>query len=134
MFLLDTDVLSGLRKASPDSSAVAWLRAVAPGDLYLSVITIMEIERGVGLKRKADAPFAVKLDQWLRTTIEEYSDRIIPLGQEIALRSGKIQAMLGRNDVDTIIAATAQEHGFTVVTRNVRHFAPIGIPILDPFE
>lgn len=134
MILVDTDVLSDLRKPRPSTSVVDWFRGAAPAELFVSVITIMEIRAGVEQKRKNDREFADRLENWLDATIANFSDRILPLDTEVALRWGQMPVRFGRNDMDVAIAATALEHGFAIATRNVRHYTSMGVKTLNPFD
>jgi len=136
MFLLDTVVLSELRKRGRARSAhvVAWLRSVEDDALYLSVVTIAEIERGIGRQRKADPRFAAELEAWLDIVLRAYGERILPLSVPIARRWGELAARLGHAGLDLAIAATALEHGLAVATRNIADFAPTGVAVVNPFE
>ncbi|OAN46492.1 pilus assembly protein CpaF [Paramagnetospirillum marisnigri] len=134
MYLLDTMVLSELRRRDRHPGVVAWLTNVAADDLFLSAVTIGEIERGIGLQRGRDPAFADILEVWLERTVSLYADRILPMDTRIARRWGSLSARLGNSGADLIIAATALEHGLAVVTRNVRHFEPCGVTIVDPFR
>jgi toxin FitB len=133
MYLLDTVVLSEMRKRSPDSGVVRWFGAREPASLFISTITVGEIERGAALRRSQDAVFADALSSWLEQLLADYRDRIIPVDIRIARCWGRLGAIVGHSGVDLLIAATAIEHDFTVVTRNVRHFAPTGVPVENPF-
>lgn len=132
MFLLDTDVLSALRRRHRNPAIVRWVGSQRDADLYLSVITIGEIERGISLQRQRDPDFAHALGQWLDTVLSRYADRILPVDTATARRWGRLSAHMGNNGADGMIAATALEHGLTVVTRNTRHFEPTGVPVIDP--
>jgi predicted nucleic acid-binding protein len=134
MYLLDTDVLSELRKRKRDANVVAWIGAVAPADLYLSTVTIAEIEQGIERRRRDDPTFAGDLAHWLDTTLRLYGERVLPLTIGIARRWGRLAAQVGNRNLDLAIAATALEHGLTVVTRNVAHYAPTGVGVVNPFE
>jgi predicted nucleic acid-binding protein len=133
MFLLDTDVLSALAKRRRDANVVAWVARQRRGDLFISVVSIGEIERGIALQRGRDQNFASTLAIWLDQVLNVYGDRILPFDLASARRWGQLSAALGHHSADLQIAATALEHGLTVVTRNVSHFEPAGVPILDPF-
>jgi len=133
MYLLDTVVLSEMRKRSPDSGVVRWFGVREPASLFISTITVGEIERGAALRRSQDAVFADALSSWLEQLLADYRDRIIPVDIRIARCWGRLGAIVGHSGVDLLIAATAIEHDFTVVTRNVRHFAPTGVPVENPF-
>ncbi|HEY4943202.1 MAG TPA: type II toxin-antitoxin system VapC family toxin [Rhizomicrobium sp.] len=133
MYLLDTVFLSEVRKR-PQSRAMSWMRQQNVVDLFLSTITIMEIERGIEQQRRVDPPFAAALETWLRDNLMLFGDRILPITTAIAQRWGRMQIQLRRDDDDIAIAATALEHNLQVVTRNVRHFNKTGVVIINPFE
>jgi predicted nucleic acid-binding protein len=133
MFLVDTDVLSALTKRRRDANVVAWIGRQRPGDLFVSVISIGEIERGVALQRAKEQDFASMLANWLDDLLNIYGDRVLPFDLASARRWGRLSAALARKDADLQIAATALEYGLTVVTRNVAHFEPTGVAVLDPF-
>ena len=134
MYLIDTVVLSELRKRERHAGVVQWLRSKAVDALFLSAITIGEIERAVLLQRAKNAVFAEALGAWLDRTVETYADRILPVDTPVARRWGRLSARIGHGGADLLIAATALEYGLTVVTRNVRHFLPTGVPVEDPFQ
>ncbi|EME68132.1 PilT protein-like protein [Paramagnetospirillum caucaseum] len=134
MFLLDTVVLSELRKRDRNPNVIRWLTTAPADDVFLSAVTIGEIERGVVRQRAKDAAFAEALESWLDRTIQVYADRILPVDTRVARRWGSLSARIGNDGADLLIAATALEHGLTVVTRNTRHFEPTGVALLDPFE
>jgi predicted nucleic acid-binding protein len=132
-FLLDTMVLSELRRRERDAGVVGWIEAQRPSDLYLSVVTLSEIERGILRQRRINPQFAEALASWLDRILQTYSDRLLPVGVAEARRWGILSGELGHAGADLLIAATALEHGLTVVTRNLRHFVPTGVEVLDPF-
>jgi predicted nucleic acid-binding protein len=132
VILLDTVVVSELRKARPSAKVVAWMRSIAADEAFLSVITVGEIERGI--TKTADAEFRGALERWLDDLIRFYGDRILPITPPIAKRWGRWSAELGHDGADLLIAATAAVHGLTVATRNVRHFASTGVAVIDPFR
>lgn len=135
MFLLDTVVLSELRKSprQRNPQVVAWIERVLSQDLFVSAVSIAEIERGIERQRAVDPAFAVALAAWLEILLRAHGDRVLPLTVAIARRWGRLAARLGNSGLDLAIAATALEHGLTVVTRNVSDFAPTGVAVLDPF-
>jgi len=134
MYLLDTDVLSELRRGRKNRNVVAWIRQVAAADFYLSVVTIGEIELGIARQRVGNPGFAQDLTAWLEVTLRAYGERILPLTVGIARRWGRLAAQLGNKQLDLAIAATALEHGLTVVTRNVSDFEPTGVKLINPFN
>ena len=133
MYLLDTNVLSALRRPERNPGPAAWLRSQRDSDIHLSVVTIAEVERGIALQRPRNPDFARDLAQWAERILAWFADRILPVDIASARRWGNLAASLGNQGIDLLIAATALEHGLTVVTRNVRHFAPAGVAVLDPF-
>ncbi len=132
MFLVDTDVLSALRQRERSRPVVRWVASQRTGDLYLSVVSIGEIERGIKKQRRRNPGFADTLGAWLDDVMRLYGDRILPVDLPTARRWGRLSQALGRQDADLLIAASALERGLTVVTRNVRHFEPTGVSVLDP--
>jgi len=134
MYLIDTVVLSELRKRERHLGIARWLQDKAVDALFLSAITIGEIERGVIRQRVKNPVFAEALGAWLDRTVEIYGDRILPVDTRVARRWGQLSARIGHGGADLLIAATALENGLTVVTRNVRHFLPTGVPVDDPFR
>ena len=133
MYLLDTDVISELRRRRRNRNVVAWISNVSAADLFLSVVTIGEIELGIARQRVRNPNVAKNLADWLEVTLRAYEERILPLTVGIARRWGRLAAQLGNKQLDLAIAATALEHGLTVVTRNVSDFEPTGVTVLDPF-
>lgn len=134
MYLLDTVVLSELRKRRRNANVVAWIGSVADAELYLSAATIVEIEFGIARQRRRDPAFAEALAGWLDALLRVYGDRVLPVTVPIARRWGRLVAEIGNRDLDLAIAATALEEGLTVVTRNISHFAAVGVAILNPFD
>lgn len=133
MYLLDTDVISVLRKDEGTSNLTGWMSAQRMPDLHISVVSIGEIERGIARQERRNPAFALTLASWLDDVLAVYSDRILPVDLPVARRWGILSGALGHQSEDLMIAATALEHGLTVVTRNVRHFEPTGVPVLNPF-
>ena len=133
MFLIDTNVVSVLRLPERHPAPTLWLQAQRPSDVYLSVVTLGEIERGIIRQTLQDPDFAHTLAQWLERILTWFGDRILPVDIAAARRWGRLSASVGNQNVDLLIAATALEHGLTVVTRNVRHFEPAGVSVFNPF-
>lgn len=135
--LLDTCVLSELRRDGGDPSVQAAVRAYASNDVYFSVITIGEISKGLSLLPSGQRREA--LETWLQKTEIEYRDRILPIGIDVARIWGELAAQNSRagtpvDAADGLIAATAQYHQLPVMTRNVRHFQPTGVQIINPWQ
>ena len=133
MFLIDTDVLSALRRRGRSPDIVRWVSDQRTTDLYLSVVSVGEVERGIVRQRRRDPAFAQMLAAWLDGVLALYGERILAVDLSTARRWGRLCGALGHEGADLLIAATALEHGLTVVTRNVRHFEPAGVPVLNPF-
>ena len=131
MYLIDTDVLSALRRRDRNPAIVRWIESQRITDLYLSVITIGEIERGIEQQRRHNPDFARDLSGWLDRMLDWYGNRILPVDTTTARRWGQLSAELGHESADLLIASTALEHGLTVATRNVRHFEPAGVAVVD---
>jgi predicted nucleic acid-binding protein len=134
MFLIDTVTLSELRKRERDPMVVAWFERQRTADLFLSVISIGEIERGIARQRETNPDFAGALAAWLDRVLTLYGERIVPFDLRTARRWGALSATLGNDSADLMIAATALEYGLTVVTRNASDFEPTGAAVLDPFS
>jgi toxin FitB len=132
MYLVDTNVLSEARRGSKE--APVWLRSIDPTTIYLSVITLGEIMKGIALKLRADARAAAALTAWLEQLRRDHSDRILPITDGIALEWGRLAAERPRGMADGLIAATAVVHSKIIVTRNVEDFSGVGIPVIDPWN
>lgn len=134
MILLDTVVLSEIRKSRPSAKVMQWLKNQREDQLFLSVISIGEIARGIEKTRKTDPEFAIALAQWLEALQRLYADRILPITLPIAKLWGELSARQGHDGADLLIASTAQVHRLQVATRNIKHFAPLQIDVINPFE
>ena len=134
MFLIDTDVLSALRRRERHPAIVRWVEGQRTTDLHISVMTVGEIERGITQQQRHNPAFARDLAVWLDRVLAWYGDRILPVDAATARRWGQLSAAVGNDSADLLIAATALEHGLTVATRNVRHFEPTGVAVLDPSQ
>src|SRR3990167_6953420 len=138
MYILDTNVVSELRKAKlgkADKNVIAWAKNVSPSSLFLSVISILELETGVLLVERRDPSQGAILRSWLNAhVLPVFSDRILYLDVAVAQRCAKLHVPDPRSDRDAIIAATALVHGITIVTRNVNDFAQTGVKVLNPWE
>ncbi len=138
MYLLDTNVVSELRKAKAgraDAGVTAWAGRVPPTSLFLSAITILELERGVLLIERRDSGQGAILRAWMRDRVlPAFADRVLAVDTRVALRCAELHIPDPRADRDALIAATALVHGMTVVTRNVSDFAPTRVEVLNPWE
>jgi len=133
-YLLDTCVLSELRKPKAHPGVIAWLTGLQPEEAFLSVLTLGEIRRGIELRRARDQAAARALERWLLGLEAHYADRILPVTAAIADRWGRLSPNQPLPVTDGLIAATALEHKLTVVTRNTEDFVRSGVSLLDPFE
>lgn len=122
-----------MRRPERAEKVAAWLRARDEETLFLSVVTLGEIERGIELQEKRDPAFAADLRAWAERTATLFADRILPFGIEDARVWGRLSARIGHGGTDLMIAATALVHGATVVTRDVADFEPTGARVEDPF-
>jgi len=127
-------VLSELRRRERDPGVVAWISSQRHEDCFLSVVSIGEIERGIARRRATDPSFATQLAGWLDQLLRLYGDRLLPMEVGVARRWGQLSASIGHDGADLLIAATALEHGLTVVTRNLKHFQATGVATLNPWH
>jgi predicted nucleic acid-binding protein len=132
MYLLDTNVVSEARRRSPQ--AVAWLRSVHPETLYLSVIAIGEIVKGIAVLARRDAPAAQHLTRWLDEMRQTYASRLLPVDEAVATHWGRLMGQRTWPVADALIAATALAHNKVLVTRNVGDFVGAGLTIVDPWQ
>ncbi len=133
MILLDTMLLSELRKVRPDPAVLAFLQNQSPDGIFLSALTIGEMQAGIERLRTTQPEFAAELAQWLTQTELQFAQHILPIMPTIAKLWGRLCVQTGNKGTDNLIAATALCHNLTVVTRNVRHFEATGVRVVDPF-
>ena len=132
MYLLDTNVVSELRRLRPHGAVLAWLQAVDDAQLFISAVTLGEIQAGIELTREQDATKASEIEAWLDQVAAAYN--VLPM--DAALLRDWARLMHRRSDTlyeDAMSAATARVHGLTVVTRNVADFKALGMDVLNPF-
>lgn len=132
MYLLDTNIVSELRKPKPHGGVLAWFERLEDTQLHLSAVTLGEIQAGIEITREQDAVKAAEIEAWLEHVAAAYN--VLPM--DAATFRAWARLMHRRSDTvyeDAMIAATAQVHGLTVVTRNVADFKPFGVPLLNPF-
>jgi predicted nucleic acid-binding protein len=136
MWLLDTNVLSELRrKDRTDSRVAAWADAIHPEDLYLSVITILEIEAGALLAARKDVAKGAVLRAWIeRRVLPAFSGRILPIDVAVAQRCAALHVPNPKSERDALIAATAFVHRLTLATRNLKDFENTGVAIVNPWQ
>jgi predicted nucleic acid-binding protein len=133
MYLLDTNIVSELRKPRPHGAVVAWIEAIADADLYLSAVTLGEIQAGIEITREQDAVKAAELEAWAEQVAASYN--VLPMDAATFRRWAKL--MHRQSDTvyeDAMIAACALMHKLTVVTRNTGDFAHFQVPLLNPFK
>ncbi|MGJ0635948.1 type II toxin-antitoxin system VapC family toxin [Xenorhabdus bovienii] len=138
MYILDTNVVSELRKiraGKADPNVAKWTENINAADLFVSAITIMELELGVLLIERKDATQGAMLRAWLEQhVLPEFSERTLPVDTAVAQRCARLHVPDRCSERDALIAATALVHGMTVVTRNVADFQSTGVTILNPWE
>ena len=133
MFLLDTNVISEVRKARPHGALLQWLRGIPSGSISLSAMTIGELQAGVAKTRRNDPAKADALNLWIDAICRTHN--ILPMDSAITREWAVLMHRKSRALIeDAMIAATARVHGLTVATRNVKDFAVFDVPILNPFE
>lgn len=132
MYLLDTNVVSELRRLRPHGAVLAWLDGVADADLHLSAVTIGEIQAGIEMTREQDAAKAAEIEAWLEQVAQTYN--ILDMNAEVFRAWARLMhRKSGEIIEDAMIAATATVHGLTVVTRNIRDFEGLNVPLVNPF-
>lgn len=133
-FLLDTNVISELRKRDRCSPRVAaWKRSLSRDEEYLSVLVIGELTRGAALKRRSDPAAAAALERWIALLTVGYGERILPVTLEIAQEWGRLGSLRAIPPEDGLLASTALVHGLTLVTRNTRNVDHLGVSLLNPW-
>lgn len=133
-YLLDTNVISELRKGErADANVAAWFADLADDEIFLSVLTIGEIRRGIESVRRRDPDSAAALDRWLNLLSEAHGDRVVPIDRAITEEWGRMNVPDPLPVIDGLLAATARVLGLTLVTRNVADVQGAGIELLDPF-
>jgi predicted nucleic acid-binding protein len=137
MFVLDTNVVSEMRKikaGKADPNVSAWTATVDASSMFISVITVMELETGVLQAERRDAKQGAMLRAWLdHHVLPEFAGRVLPIDGVVAQRCARLHAPDRRSERDALIAATALIHGMTVVTRNTADFAPTRVNICNPW-
>ena len=132
MYLLDTNVISELRKARPHGAVVAWLQQLDNRDIYLSAMVVGEMQAGIELTRRQDAEKAREIESWLSQVVATY--QVLALDGEVCREWARLIDRRSKAlTEDALIAATAKVHGFTLATRNVRDFQGWGLNLFNPF-
>jgi len=133
-WLLDTNVVSELRKRErANANVLAWYAAVDGEALWLSVLVLGEIRRGIDSLRRRDDRSARALDRWMARLERQHGSRILPVDLAVALEWGRLDAAFGLSPIDGLLAATARVHRLTLATRNTKHVARTGVECFDPF-
>ena len=134
-YLLDTNVISELRKGERrDANVARWYESLAEDEVFLSVLTIGELRRGVALIRRRDSTSADRLDAWLAGVASGHADRILPVDAVVAERWGRLNVPGTLPVVDGLLAATALTHGLTLATRNIKDVQGTGVLCVNPFD
>ena len=134
-FLIDTNIISEIRKGDRcDTAVAAWWAGVAEDDLWLSALVLGEIRKGVELARRRDPTKAAALEAWLGDVIAGFGDRVLPVDTAVAEEWGRMNAVRPVPVIDALLAATAKTNGLTLVTRNGADVAGLDVEVLNPFE
>lgn len=132
-FLLDTNVVSEIRKRTPNPGVAAWFESVRENDLYLSVLVVGEIRQGIERLARRDEAQAELLERWLSQLITVYGDRLVPVTVDIAQLWGRLSFPDPLPVIDGLMAATALSRGWTLVTRNTKDIGSTNVRVVDPF-
>lgn len=132
-YLLDTNILSETRRKAPDENVIAFVTNTNPSALYLSVLTLGELRKGIALKQRTDLSAAAALAAWVDGLEYGFADRILGIDIATARLWGELSAQRPRPVVDTLLAATAIAHNLTLVTRNTADVEDIDVTLLNPF-
>ena len=133
-YLLDTNILSETRKKQANERVISFLSAAEPSALFISVLSLGELRKGVALKMLSDADAAKRLGAWVDGLEYSFGDRILGVDAAIARQWGELSAQRSRPVVDTLLAATAVVHKLTLVTRNISDVHDLGVKLLDPWR
>lgn len=134
-YLIDTNIISEIRKGARCHTGVAhWYESLEDSNLYLSVLVLGEIRKGIEKIRDRDVTQARAIERWLDAVTTAFGDRVLPIDFAVADEWGHMAALRPLSVVDGLLAATAKTHGFTLVTRNVRHLTGLDVRTLNPFE
>jgi toxin FitB len=134
-FLIDTNVISELRKGDrSDVQVIRWFGSIRDDEIFLSVLTLGELRKGIDSVQRRDARSAAALNRWFRGLVEGFDDRILPINRAIAEEWGRINVPDPLPVIDGLLAATAKMHTLTLATRNTRHVARTGVSFVNPFK
>jgi predicted nucleic acid-binding protein len=133
-YLLDTNVVAELRKRERGNAQLrSWFETVESHELFVSVVTVGELRRGIELLSRRDAHAAAAIARWLRTLLEGFGDRILPIDRTVAEEWGRLTAGPGVSPIDGFLAATARVHRLTLVTRNTKDTRHVDVHTINPF-
>jgi toxin FitB len=134
-YLIDTNIISEVRKgARCDRDVAAWFESIADADIYLSVLVVGEIRKGIERARPNNPVQASALEQWLTELVRSFTERIMPIDQAVADEWGRMSAKRSLSTIDALLAATAKVNRMTLATRNISDVVNLGVRVLDPFE
>jgi toxin FitB len=133
-YLLDTNVVSELRKRSPDPHVLAWFETASSAELFISVLTVGEIRLGIERLRRKDGAQAAGLEQWLAGLRDVYADRLAGIDEQTAQEWGRMNVPDPLPVIDGLLAASAKVRGWTLVTRNTADLARSGVNLINPFD
>jgi predicted nucleic acid-binding protein len=134
-YLIDTNIISEVRKGLKcDPNVAAWYASIVDDELYLSVLVLGEIHKGIERARPKDTDQARALEKWLTDVVTSFAERILPVDQAVADEWGRMSAKRPLPTTDALLAATAKVHGMTLVTRNIVDVAALGADVLNPFD
>lgn len=133
MYLLDTNVISEIRKGDGNPSVRTWFDSTDGAELFLSVLVLGEVQRGILMVRGRDPSLAASLQAWLDQLRIDYADRLLVIDNEVALEWGRLNAIRTVPAIDGLLAATASRYGMTLVTRNTSDFIGLNIAMMNPF-
>lgn len=133
-YLLDTNVISETRKARANNGVIGFLLGVETAGLFVSVLTLGELRKGVAAKRRVDPGAAREIEAWVDGIETRFADHVLPVDVATAKKWGELSAGRSLPVIDSLIAATALRHGLTLVTRNTRDVESTGVPLVDPWR
>jgi len=134
-YLIDTNIISEVRKgARCDRDVAAWFESIADADIYLSVLVVGEIRKGIERARPNTPVQASALEQWLTELVRSFTERIMPIDQAVADEWGRMSAKRSLSTIDALLAATSKVNRMTLATRNISDVVNLGVRVLDPFE
>jgi len=135
MYLIDTNIISEVRKGRRcDPNVASWYRGIRDDELFLSVLVVGEIRQGIERLRPRNPRHAHALEQWLEELLQSFGDRILPIDEKVAQNWGRFNASRVFPVIDSLLAATAEAHGLTLITRNVKDLAGSGVRCMNPFD